>query len=116
MDEEEMYQKYRKYIGSVNAALWDQMHEFVADPASFNGVLMTPPQYGETLAAFSRTCEGGLYVELLDVVIDAARGRIAAKLVASGKPVTEFFGMQPTGRSVRFNEVWLMLSGMIETS
>lgn len=81
------------------------MHEFVANPASFDGVMMSPQQYGETIANFSRTCEAGLYVELSDVVIDAARGRIAAKLVATGKPITEFFGMQPTGNSVRFNEV-----------
>ena len=105
MAEEDLYQKYRQYVGSINAGRWDQMHEYVAENASFNGIHMSPEQYAQTIASFSATCEHGLFVELLDVVIDAARGRIAAKLVASGKPITEFFGMQPTGKMVRFNEV-----------
>lgn len=116
MAAEEIYQIYRRYVGAINAGRWDQMPEYIADPAVFDGVKMSPLQYGQTIASFSSTCES-FYVELLDVVIDATQGRIAAKLVASGKPIMEFFGFQPTGNQVRFNQVssWVYVQ-LLETS
>ena len=53
-----------------------------------------------------------MHLDLVDLVIDAPKGRIASKLIVTGKPITEFFGMQPSERTLRFNEVRWCLSSI----
>ena len=105
MTENELEQIYRKYLDAVNAGHLDQMDDFVAETCNFNGLTVTPEQYGEYVTSFTNRCESGLYFKIVDLVIDAAKGRLASKLVVSGTPVTEFFGMEPTGHEVSFDEV-----------
>ena len=105
MTEDDLEQKYKKYLAAVNAGHLDQMDEFVAEHCIFNGLKVNPQQYGEYVTSFTNQCEQGLNFQLVDLVIDAAKGRLASKLVVSGKPVTEFFGLQPTGNEVSFDEV-----------
>ena len=101
----EYEQIYRSYIEAVSAQDFDRMNEFIADKAIFNGILMTPKAVGEQLASFTRRCEQGLHFEILDLVVDANKGNLAARLAVSGKPTQEFFGYAPTGRTMKFKEV-----------
>lgn len=103
--EYELEEIYKEYLAAINAGYLDQMDEFVADECIFNGLRVNPQQYGEYVTSFMNRCEEGIHIELVDLVIDAEKGRLVSKLVVSGTPTTEFFGMQPTGREVSFDEV-----------
>ena len=105
MTEEELDKTYRKYLAAINAGHLDTMDDFVAEQCIFNGLKVNPEQYGEYVTSFMNRCEDGLHFKLVDLVIDAAKGRLVSKLVVSGTPITDFFGMRPTGHEVSFDEV-----------
>ena len=107
---EQLEQKYKAYLAAVSEGRLDgdTLSGFVADQCIFNGNHFNPKQYGEYVANVTNRCHSGLQFNLVDVVIDAASGRLASKLSVSGKPKEEFFGLRATGRSVTFKEVSLI--------
>lgn len=107
--EAKLIQTYHDYLSAINAGHTDQMDRYVATQATFNGLDVTPKSYGEYIESFSHRCEKGLHFELVDIVVDAEKRRLASKLIVSGKPTVEFFGIEPNGRDVKFNEVGEML-------
>ncbi len=105
MTEAELEKAYKGYLNAVNAGRFHQLSEFIAEEADFNGRKVSPRGWDEYIAYFSDRCEKGLHFELLDLVIDAEKGKLASKLIMTGKPVKEFFGMEPNGETISFNEV-----------
>jgi predicted ester cyclase len=95
---------YRGYLSAVNTQRSKTQLEMFCQPhITHNGQVSDLDEYLTILEdAFSRIQDYHLTIQ--ELVTDEVTQRVAVRLELSGKPVAEAFGIQPTGRSVRFSE------------
>jgi predicted ester cyclase len=106
---------YDAFIAMANAREFDRMHEFAHDPYVHNG---TQISLAEAAADFRSHTERipDLVWGIQDLVVEGER--MAARLVNTGTPESELFGMAPTGNSLTFTEFasYRIREGRIEAS
>jgi predicted ester cyclase len=101
MTDAELRSFYEGYVALANDRDFDRLDEFVHDEVIVNGTPvarddMVAQLRGHTLAVPDFSWD------LQDLVV--GDGRIAARLVDRGTPVSEWNGLAPTGASVEFAE------------
>ncbi|WP_033343202.1 ester cyclase [Catenuloplanes japonicus] len=92
---------YLDHIEAINAREFDRMAEFAHDTIVFNGEPVSRDDYVATMKQHMSAVDGFVW-RLDDLLIEG--DRVAARLTDTGTPVTEWLGLQPTGRSVTFTE------------
>jgi predicted ester cyclase len=92
---------YERYIEMLNAREFDRLDEFFHERVTQNG---RPGTRAEILEALTMHTQGipDLVWDLQELVIEG--DRIAARLIDTGTPAKECFGLTPTGASVEFME------------
>ncbi|MFD6140898.1 ester cyclase [Promicromonospora sp. NPDC060271] len=119
---EELRDFYRRYIELANNRDFDRMDEFAHDEVIMNG---TPVSRDDMVAEFRRHTNAvpDLHWEVQELLVDGTH--VAARLVDSGTPVTEWNGLAPTGATVtfaetafyevvdgRFKHMWYLMDGV----
>ncbi|GAB7043824.1 MULTISPECIES: ester cyclase [Catenuloplanes] len=100
-DTTDLHEIYRDYIEAINNREFDRMHEFAHERLTFNGEPVSRDEYVATMKAHLAAVRDFTW-RLDDLVVED--DRVAARLTDTGVPVTEWLGLQPTGRSVEFTE------------
>ncbi|KAH7310728.1 hypothetical protein B0I35DRAFT_482018 [Stachybotrys elegans] len=95
---------YRGYLNAVNTNRSnDHLAKFCQPIITHNEQVSDLDEFiGLLEDAFSRIEDYTLTIK--DLITDKVTQRVAVRLELSGKPVKEAFGIQPTGRPVRFPE------------
>lgn len=100
--EQDLADRYRRYIDCLNERRLDDVDEFVDDVLVHNGERMTRAAWkagpiGENTAALP-----DLRWQIEQLVVGA--DRLAARLIDTGTPRQQWLGLHPTGASVQFSE------------
>lgn len=109
--------EYRAYINAINThTMYADFPRFVQDSVTHNTKTLTRTTYADFIETSFDEIKG-LYFNLREVVCDSDTQQIAAWIEFTGTPTTEFRGIKPTGRSVRFTEfvMYTLREGKIET-
>ncbi|SDD19157.1 ester cyclase [Auraticoccus monumenti] len=96
-----LHEVYHRYIEAINNRELDRMHEFAHDQLTFNGEPVSRDDYVAAIQGHLAAVEDFVW-RLDDLVIEG--DRVAARLTDTGTPVTEWLGLQPTGKAVEFTE------------
>lgn len=101
MSTEELRDFYLRYIDLANKREFDRMEEFAHDEVIMNG---SPVARDDMVHEFHRHTDAvpDLHWEVQDLLVDG--DRIAARLIDTGTPISEWNGLAPTGASVSFAE------------
>jgi predicted ester cyclase len=101
MSDNDLHAFYERYFADVNAHRFDRMDEFINDEVTLN----SEPASRDILVAVQRAdveAVPDLHWELKELAFDG--DRIAARLINTGTPVTEWLGVAPTGASFEIVE------------
>ena len=92
---------YGRYIEALNAHEFDRMAEFIADRPTLNG---EPGTRDDVVAVLTGDIAAvpDFHWQVLEIAVDG--DRLAARLVNTGTPATEWLGVAPTGRSFEITE------------
>jgi len=92
---------YGRYIEALNAHEFDRMAEFIADRPTLNG---EPGTRDDVVAVLTGDIAAvpDFHWRVLEIAVDG--DRLAARLVNTGTPATEWLGVAPTGRSFEITE------------
>lgn len=92
---------YRRYIDVLNAHEFDRMSEFVATTTTLNG---EPGTLDDVVASLTGIAQAvpDIHWEITELAIDGER--VAARLINTGTPVTEWLGVPPNGTSFEIVE------------
>ena len=100
-ESKDLHEVYRGYIDMLNSREFHRMDEFAHEQLTFNSEPVSRDDYVAAIEGHMAAVEGFVW-RLDDLVIEG--DRVAARLTDTGTPVAEWLGLQPTGRSVEFNE------------
>lgn len=113
---EKMAAAYRAYIDSINThTMHGHFPSFVQPEVTHNTRPLSLSQYAGFIETSFEEIQG-LVFHLREVVCDTERQQVAAWIEFTGTPLTDFRGVRPTGRSVRFTEqvLYRLRDGKIE--
>lgn len=95
---------YRQYIHAINTlTMAEHFPSYCQSQVVHNGRHLSMDEYRGFIESSFEEIQG-LRFTIAKLVTDEQTQRIAARLEFSGRPVTEFRGIQPTGNEVKFSE------------
>ncbi|KAH7008896.1 SnoaL-like polyketide cyclase-domain-containing protein [Ilyonectria destructans] len=95
---------YQQYIHAINTlTMAEHFPSYCQSQVVHNGRHLSMDEYRGLIESSFEEIQG-LRFTIANLVADEEAQRIAARLEFSGRPVTEFRGIQPTGKEVNFSE------------
>lgn len=113
----DMQSNYKDYVAAVNShTLPDIIPRFLSEKTTNNTVTTDVDEFIAIVEGFFGAVQG-LYFELKELICSSSTRQIGAVIEFTGTPVSEFRGIQPTGRDVRFTEfvLYRLNNGKIRT-
>ena len=113
MTENQLADKYRRYIACLNGQDWDNLGRFVHESVCYNGKPVGLSGYREMLEGDFRAIPD-LFFDIQLLICEPPR--IASRLQFNCTPKGELFGLPVNGRRVQFSEnvFYAFLDGKIE--
>lgn len=95
---------FKSYVDTLNKKTTaEDFPKYFHDHVSFNNIDIELEKFREIIDSSSEFIEG-LKFTLAETVVNEEKQQIGARILYAGKPVKEFKGVEPTGKSVEFSE------------
>ncbi|KAF6814854.1 SnoaL-like polyketide cyclase [Colletotrichum sojae] len=95
---------YRDYVAAMNGRGGEQeLRRFCGPRVRHNDRPLSLADYARSMQ-MSHEAIAGLHFEIQELLVDDETQQVAARLQITGTPVSEFAGVRPNGKSVKFHE------------
>ncbi|KAL0935502.1 SnoaL-like polyketide cyclase [Colletotrichum truncatum] len=95
---------YRAYVASINnRTTGSEFPKLCRKEVRHNNRPFSVENYGRIMEQ-SHEAISGLHFEIQELLVDEDTQQVAARLEITGTPISEFAGVRPNGKSVKFHE------------